>query len=145
MGPVITTNDKVLLTEASNTTTSERTVLVVDNDSASARYVAAVLEHDGYTVHVAREAAEGLALLSQHPVGVVISDYRMPNMHGGTFLEQVRQDYPPIVRIMLSSLDAWDATINRGMIYRFLTKPVSADTLRTTLQQAFQLWGTALS
>lgn len=140
----MTANHQHWLTKAANTMTAARTVLVVDADHVSAIYVAAVLENDGYTVQLARVAAEGLALLAQHPVGVVITDYRIPDMDGGTFLEQVRRDYPPIVRIMLSSVDSLDASINQSVIYRFLIKPVSTNTLRTTVHQAFQFGKTGL-
>lgn len=127
--------------------TPERTVLVVDDDNVSIIYVAAVLERDGYSVQVAHDAAEGLALLARQQVGVVISDYRMPDIDGILFLERVRWDYPQTVRIMLSgdsNLDILDNSINRSAIYQFLAKPVAADTLCSTVQQAFQWRQTGL-
>lgn len=144
MGQVINASNKEL---TANATISENTVLVVDDDKVSVIYVAAILEQKGYSVQAAHNASEGLALLAHQQFGVVISDYQMPEMDGSLFLERVRWNYPDMVRIMLSgegNLDCFDASINRAAIYQFLTKPIAADSLCTTVQQAFRWRRTGL-
>ena len=65
-------------------------------------------------------------VLESEAVDIVISDMRMPEMDGARFLEHVREQWPDTVRLLLtgysdirSILDA----INRGEIYRYITKP----------------------
>lgn len=75
------------------------------------------------------------------PFAVVMSDMRMPRMDGVEFLGQVRQIAPDAVRIMLTGnadqQTAIDA-VNKGHIFRFLTKPCAPELLATTLDAALE-------
>ncbi|MDP2751885.1 MAG: response regulator [Rhodocyclaceae bacterium] len=80
----------------------------------------------GYKIHTAEGGAAGLALLDSEPVDLVVSDMRMPNMDGAQFLEQVRQKWPEVIRILLTGyadVSSTIAAINKGEIYRYITKP----------------------
>ena len=82
-----------------------------------------------------------MALLEQYRFGVIISDQRMPGMTGTEFLSQVKEQYPDTVRIVLSGYTEFNSitdAINRGAIYKFLTKPWEDDLLRAHIQEAFQ-------
>jgi CheY-like chemotaxis protein len=82
-----------------------------------------------------------LALLAQHQVGVIISDQRMPVMSGTEFLTKVRELHPDTVRIVLSGyteLNSVTDAINRGAVYKFLTKPWEDDLLLANVAEAFQ-------
>lgn len=92
-------------------------------------------------VLVAKSAGEALALLKGEEVKIIISDERMPGMTGAELLETVRQEYPDTIRIMLTghaSLSAAISAINRGEIYRFLTKPWDDLELRFAVQAALE-------
>lgn len=86
-----------------------------------------------YNLVVARGPDEGLrAVKEEGPFSVVISDLRMPGMDGVRFLERVRELEPTTVRMMLTGhgdLDAAMAAVNEGSVFRFMTKPCSAETL----------------
>jgi len=78
--------------------------------------------------------------MATHEVGVVISDARMPNMTGAELLAKVRQMHPDCVRIMLSGytdLQAVTDAVNKGELYKFITKPLDNDELRETIREAF--------
>ena len=80
--------------------------------------------------------------LARQPVHVVLSDQRMPNMSGTEFLSRVRQLYPDTIRIVLTGytdLESVTSAINRGAIYKFLTKPWDDDQLREQLREAFRM------
>jgi len=65
-------------------------------------------------------------LLEQEPIDLVISDMRMPEMDGVTFLEQVRQRWPDTMRLLLTGyadVNSIMGAINRGEIYRYIAKP----------------------
>ncbi|MEW6313818.1 MAG: response regulator [Pseudomonadota bacterium] len=100
-----------------------------------------LLRRDGYQIFKANSGREGLELLKQHDVGVVISDQRMPEMIGSEFLSKARDLRPQTVRIMLSGytdLQSVTDAINRGAIFRFLTKPWDDDLLRQNIEEAFR-------
>ena len=95
-----------------------------------------------YTVHTATSGAEGLAILqSSEPICVVLSDMRMPEMNGATFLKHVRESSPNSVRMLLTGytdIDSAVSAINDGWIFRFLTKPCPPETLLQAFDAAMQ-------
>jgi len=86
-----------------------------------------------FKVETAVGGEQGLAAIQEHgPFAVVISDMRMPGMNGAEFLAQVRQKVPDTVRMLLTGyadLNAAIDAVNRGNIFRFLTKPCEKDVL----------------
>jgi response regulator RpfG family c-di-GMP phosphodiesterase len=95
-----------------------------------------------FDVHTANNGAEALELLSSVSVSVVVSDMRMPQMDGATFLAGVRARYPDVVRILLTGQTDTQAAIkavNEGQIYRFLTKPCPSDVLLEEIRSAVEV------
>ncbi|BBO99725.1 response regulator [Sulfuriferula nivalis] len=119
----------------------ERVLLLVDDEENIAAAIVRLLHRDGYKILRAKGGKEGLELLSQNQVGVIISDQRMPEMTGVEFLSKVKELYPETVRIVLSGytdLNSVTDAINRGAIYKFLTKPWEDDLLRENVEEAFK-------
>jgi response regulator RpfG family c-di-GMP phosphodiesterase len=119
----------------------ERTLLLVDDEENVTSALVRLLRRDGYHILRASSGEAGLALLAENEVGVIISDQRMPGMTGVEFLSEVKTRYPDTVRIVLSGyteLHSVTEAINRGAIYKFLTKPWEDDLLRAHVQEAFQ-------
>jgi len=96
----------------------------------------------GYQVWRMASAIAGLdALRSQGPFAVVISDMRMPGMDGAAFLARAREIAPDTTRLLLTGyadVDSALAAVNRGQIFRFLTKPCPPDVLRSSVQAAYE-------
>jgi putative nucleotidyltransferase with HDIG domain len=83
---------------------------------------------------------EALEMLDRQPCQVVVSDQRMPEMSGVDLLSAVRERHSEIVRMMLTGYTEMNIAveaINRGEIYRLITKPWNDDELKATLRQAF--------
>ena len=119
----------------------ERTLLLVDDEENITSALVRLLRRDGYRILCANSGEAGLALLAQNKVGVIISDQRMPEMSGVEFLSKVREAFPDTVRIVLSGyteLNSVIDAINRGAVYKFLTKPWDDELLRANVEEAFQ-------
>lgn len=119
----------------------ERILLLVDDEESITSALVRSLRRDGYTFLRANSGKEGLEFLAQHQVGVIISDQRMPGMTGTEFLGHVKELHPDTVRIVLSGyteLNSVTDAINRGAVYKFLTKPWEDDLLRANVTEAFQ-------
>jgi response regulator RpfG family c-di-GMP phosphodiesterase len=91
-----------------------------------------------FDTEVAPDGAAGLDVLAARgPFAVVVSDYRMPGLTGTEFLTKVAERSPDTVRILLTGYaelqTAIDA-VNRGQVFRFLTKPCPHDILRGAVQ-----------
>jgi putative nucleotidyltransferase with HDIG domain len=116
------------------------TVLFVDDEVNILKALQRLLRSEHMNVLCASRAQEALELLDKQPCQVVVTDQRMPEMSGVDLLSQVRQRYPDIVRMMLTGYTEMDVAvdaINRGEIYRLITKPWNDDELRATIRQAF--------
>jgi len=116
------------------------TVLFVDDEVNILKALQRLLRSEHMNVLCASRAQEALELLDKQACQVVITDQRMPEMSGVDLLSQVRQRFPDIVRMMLTGYTEMDVAvdaINRGEIYRLITKPWNDDELRATIRQAF--------
>ncbi len=117
-----------------------RTILLVDDENNIISALKRTLRRDGYSILTANSGEEGLALLTQYEVGVIVSDQRMPLMSGVEFLRKVKILYPKTLRIVLSGyteLESVTGAINEGAICKFLTKPWDDDLLRDNIREAF--------
>lgn len=102
------------------------TILCVDDEPNILSSLRRLFRTEGFQVRTAVGGAAGLALLESEPVDLVISDMRMPEMDGTEFLQQVRERWPDTVRLLLtgySEVTSIIGAINRGEIYRYITKP----------------------
>ena len=123
------------------TPTDERTLLLVDDEQAILSALTRILRRDGYRILTATTGREGLELLALHSVQVIISDQRMQGMSGTEFLNTVKQLYPDTVRIILSGytdLEVVTDSVNRGAVFKFLTKPWDDKLLLEQVRDAFR-------
>ncbi|MCB0996680.1 MAG: EAL domain-containing protein [Acidimicrobiales bacterium] len=112
------------------------TVLLVDDEQDLLRSAKVALRRQPFDVITATSAQEGLDLLAEHDVAVVVSDERMPGMPGSVFLTHVRNLHPDVERIILTgqaSMEATIAAINEARVFRFLVKPCPPDELAETI------------
>ena len=119
----------------------KRTVLFVDDEPNILKSVQRLLRQEEMNVLCASTGEEALQILGQTPTQVVVTDQRMPEMSGVDLLSAVRERHPEIIRMMLTGFTEIKVAveaINRGEIYRLITKPWNDDELRATIRQAFE-------
>jgi diguanylate cyclase (GGDEF)-like protein/PAS domain S-box-containing protein len=119
---------------------SEKVLLLVDDEENVQMSLKRILRREGYKILTASSAEEGLEIMAQHTVNVVLSDQRMPGMSGVEFLRRVKIMYPDVVRIILSGyteVGTLTDAINKGEIYQFITKPWENDALTALIREAF--------
>jgi diguanylate cyclase (GGDEF)-like protein/PAS domain S-box-containing protein len=118
-----------------------RTLLLIDDEPNIISSLTRVLSDDGYRILSTTKADDGFELLATNRIGVVLSDLRMPGMDGIEFLSRVSRIHPETVRMAMSGYaDAGMITeaINRGAVYKFLTKPIGNESLRQNIVKAFE-------
>lgn len=80
-----------------------------------------------------------LEALEENEYAIVISDMKMPNMDGATFLSKAKEISPDSIRILLSGYADIDSTvkaINEGDIFNYVCKPWNNDNLKALLKNA---------
>jgi PAS domain S-box-containing protein/diguanylate cyclase (GGDEF)-like protein len=118
----------------------QRTLLYVDDEVNLLAAVRRAMRHSGYRVLVAGSAEEAFEILATTEAGVIVCDQRMRGMSGTEFLSRVKQMYPDAVRMVLSGytdLQSVTDAVNRGAIFKFLTKPWIEEELTEAVRDAF--------
>ncbi|MES2069449.1 MAG: HD domain-containing phosphohydrolase [Pseudomonadota bacterium] len=116
-------------------------ILCVDDEPNILSSLRRLFRAKGYTVLTAPGGHEGLALLEAEAVDLVISDMRMPVMDGAAFLEHVRSRWPDTIRLLLTGyadVQSIIEAINRGEIYRYITKPWDDHDIALVVRQALE-------
>lgn len=101
-------------------------LLLVDDEVNILSALKRLFRPMGYRIFTAESGKEGLDILRNEKIDLVISDMRMPEMNGAQFLEEVRNIHPDTIRMLLTGyadLSSTVAAINRGEIYRYIAKP----------------------
>lgn len=108
-----------------------KTILVVDDNPMTARWVACLAEHLGFEPVLAFDGLYALDRLADQPYACVISDIEMPGMNGLEMLENIRARYPDLqVILMTATCDAEREEAARSLGARaLLEKPVNSDHL----------------
>jgi FixJ family two-component response regulator len=118
-------------------------VLFVDDEQNVLSAIRRMLFDEPYEKHFALNADDALALLKVEPVCVIVSDMRMPGTDGVSFLEQSRAILPDAVRLILSGqadMHSVMEAVNRGGIWRYISKPWNDDDMKCTIRNALDLF-----
>ncbi len=117
-------------------------VLYVDDEQNNLNSFRANFRRE-YKVYTAISAKEGMEILAKEPIEIIVADQRMPEMTGVEFFESVVGDYPDCIRILLTGyadIEAVINAINKGQIYKFISKPWNEDTLRVAINNAKDIY-----
>ena len=127
--------------------TEKFSILYVDDEEHNLISFEATFRKE-YKVHTAISAEDGIAIMRENNVKLVITDQRMPDMTGIQFLEKIAPEYPDTIRMILtgfSDIGVIIEAINSGWVFRYITKPWDENELRMTIENAKQLFGLQLS
>jgi two-component system sensor histidine kinase/response regulator len=96
-----------------------------------------------YNVYTAENPNEARKILFNQKIHIVIADQRMPEETGVSFLQSILGKYNSPVRILMTGYTdltpAIDA-INKGQVFRYITKPWNEKELRTIIEEAYQVY-----
>lgn len=126
---------------AAHLTAPRYRLLLVDDEPGIVKALSRVFRLENYDVLTAGSGEDGLRLLAENTVHLVISDFLMPGMDGARFLREVKSRSPDTIRIMLTghaNTDAVMGAINDGAVYKFILKPWNDDDLRITVALALE-------
>ncbi len=121
---------------------SQPTVLIVDDEPRSLETLQRILMDD-FEVRIAENVPQARHILETEWVQIILCDQRMPKITGVEFLKQVREQWPEVIRMIISGYtDSEDiiSAVNEAGIYHFVTKPWHPDSLILLLKNAAELF-----
>jgi response regulator RpfG family c-di-GMP phosphodiesterase len=116
-------------------------VLYLDDEEANLFSFKAAFRRE-FEVHTCIEPHQAVRLLDEHDFHVVLSDQRMPRISGVEFFELIMPDHPDVSRVLVTGYADTDAVvdaINKGQVYRFVSKPWNEEELRNVIQSGYDL------
>ncbi len=117
-------------------------ILYVDDEPQNLRIFELTFNRE-FTILCAESGEEGMRILNEHPVAVILSDHKMPGMAGVEFLSRARGLDPKAIRMLVTAYgDAatLGEAINSGAISRYIPKPWQPDELRMTLRSSIETY-----
>ena len=118
------------------TAPTKHTLLVVDDEPNVCDSVHDLLRRE-FRVLKARNATEGIKVMEQNEVHIIMTDQRMPQITGVEFLSRIRARHPKAIRMLFTGyadLDAIVAAINQGHVFQFLKKPWQPEELEAAVR-----------
>ncbi|MDA8308783.1 MAG: sigma-54 dependent transcriptional regulator [Deltaproteobacteria bacterium] len=120
---------------------AKKSVLIIDDEENIRRYLGISLSQEGYEVHTAQSGKEGLALLLEKEVDIVVLDLHLPDSSGLDILRRIKNiDVDAVVIIITAYGDIGSAVeaTKRGA-YDYLTKPFEAEDVKTVINKALRV------
>lgn len=96
-----------------------------------------------FNITTAESADEAAKILETEPIHVILSDQRMPRMTGIEFFESITQSHPDPIRILITGytdINAVIDAINRGQVYKYLTKPWNEEDVKNYIEKAYEVY-----
>ncbi|MEQ7800568.1 hybrid sensor histidine kinase/response regulator [Pedobacter sp. ASV1-7] len=117
-------------------------VLYIDDEENNLQAFKASFRRQ-YEIYTAISAAEGLKILQNISIQVILADQKMPGTTGVEFFKSITETFPDPIRILLTGytdIEALADAINHGDIYRYITKPWNDLELHNSIKNAYDAY-----
>jgi CheY-like chemotaxis protein len=133
------------MTQETDSCDYQRYAILFVDDEANTRKYFKRLFGEKFRIIEAADGVEAMAVFRQHAdeIGIIVTDQRMPNETGVSFLSKIADQYPDIIKILstaYSDIDAAIGSVNHGGIFRYITKPWDIPQLDVTLRRAMEFF-----
>lgn len=113
-------------------------ILLVDDEPEILFSLKGLLRRE-FELHSAESGRQALEILQQHPIHIIMTDQRMPEMTGVELMGHVKTEHPDAIRMIFTGyadIKAVVDAINNGGLFRYITKPWDPDELIDLLHEA---------
>ncbi len=118
----------------------KKQVLIVDDEPNLRKILAAQLSRDGYDVMTAEDGEQGLQMLRDHHIDLVVTDLKMPKVDGMTLLREALREDPELPVVMITAHGTVDTAVEalKTGAFDYLTKPFDKDEVRQIVAKALK-------
>ncbi len=115
-------------------------LLIVDDEERILSALQRALRREGYEIETAASPSEGIQILEERHVDLILSDNKMPEMSGLQFLAEARLRQPHLKCFLITG---WTESVpseelERSGVCELLTKPWDNEALKETLRRALR-------
>jgi DNA-binding NtrC family response regulator len=123
--------------EAPTTKSIPLSLLIVDDEVTTRNLCNDVALQAGLYVHVSATTEQAVEILDQHPIDIVLTDLKVPQMGGLELMKQIRANNPDVAVIVLTQYGTIETAIEATRLGAtdYLTKPFHVEELRTKLER----------
>jgi response regulator RpfG family c-di-GMP phosphodiesterase len=120
----------------------KKVILYIDDEEINLRLFRSTYRRD-YEILTSHSANEGLQVLMENKVDLVITDQRMPDVTGVEFLRLVQEKYPEIPpgRLIISGYsdpEDIDRAYKEYQLFKFISKPWNVEELKEIISKAIK-------
>ena len=118
-----------------------KTILIIDDEASIRESLSGILSDEGFQTLSAEDGPQGLALLEEEPIDLVLLDIWMPGLDGLEVLKQIRESQAELPVIMISGHGTIETAVQatRMGAYDFIEKPPSYDKIILAINNALDL------
>ncbi|GAB4439136.1 MAG: sigma-54 dependent transcriptional regulator [bacterium] len=115
-------------------------VLVVDDEKGMRDLLSKVLRKEGYQVFVAQDGEEGLDIIKNNALDIVIADLDMPVMNGIEMIKHAKEFDPNLTIIIITAYASIESAVEALKLgaYDYLIKPFNIEEVKLTIKKAFE-------
>lgn len=117
-------------------------VLYIDDEMDNLNSFKATFRRN-FNITTTESTDDAFKILESETIHVILSDQRMPKMTGIEFFEKMQDIFPNPIRILITGytdINAVIDAINRGQVYKYLTKPWVEDDVKIYVEKAFEVY-----
>jgi DNA-binding NtrC family response regulator len=116
--------------------------LFIDDEKSNLTSFKAAFRRD-FNIFLAESASEGLDILRNNEIHVILTDQRMPEKTGVEFLSSILEEFPNAIRILVTGytdMEALVEAVNKGHIFKYISKPWDNDKLKEIIIKAYEVY-----
>jgi len=112
-------------------------ILLIEDDYNTRFGLGEILASEGYDVVLAEDADEALEKVDRE-TDLVLTDLQLPGMSGLEMLNQMRQQYPELLSIIMTAFSTPETKLQaeESGVFSFLNKPLNIDHLLSAMENA---------
>jgi len=119
---------------------SEYSILIVDDEPNYLVVLSELLQDEGFEVFTAPDGEQGLKIVHDVDLDIVVTDMQMPGMDGLQFMLKIKEKLPDLPVIVITAYAEVDKAVEAMQVgaFNYLAKPFSNDELIVSLRKAAQ-------
>jgi DNA-binding NtrC family response regulator len=115
-------------------------ILILDDEAAQRDILTGYLKKKGCKIYSASSGREGIEIIKNNPVDIILSDFKMPDLNGIEVLEQVKKLNPEISFVIVTAYGTVENAVKAMRLgaFDYISKPVDLDELDIMIERIIE-------